>query len=138
MERIFIRQERGVPSQRLASLGRRVVPIRSWWQAALVLREMGHIQDDDLHAVMRSVYESSREDPWALAALAQDMLRRGWVQRDILHEIDGPPELIKALRFSVASLDGRGVESVPENAGSIDYLELLKSPDWNSRGQAKR
>ncbi len=138
VERIFIRQERGVPSRRLASLGRRVVPIRSWWQASLVLFEMGHLTQDNLRAVMQSVYESENHDPWPMAALAQDMLRRGWITKESLENVVGPLELIEALKFSVQSLSGRGVESNPERDEFIDYLGLLKSDEWNARGQAKR
>ena len=138
VERIFIRQERGVPSNRLADLGRRVVPIRSWWQAGIVLFEMGHLSQSDLGSVMESVYESEGRDPWPMAALAQDMLRRGWVKNQTLEQVVGPTELIDALMVSVRSLSGRGVQATPACDDSIDYLALLKSDAWNSRGQAKR
>jgi len=138
VERIFIRQERGVPSSRLASLGRRVVPVRSWWQAALVLREMDHIQDDTLQSVMRSVYQDEGEDPWALAALAQDMLRRAWVSQETIAAIRGPSDLEYALSDAVKSLGGHGVEVSEPMHEAIDYLALLKSDAWNARGQAKR
>jgi hypothetical protein len=138
VERIFIRQERGVPSHRLAALGRRVVPVRSWWQAALVLKEMGHIHADELHKVMHAVYETEGEDPWAIAALAQDMLRRTWIQRETLLSIAGPQVLEKAIASAVVSLGevGSGVRPVEE--GRVDYLALLDGGAWNSRGRAKK
>lgn len=138
IERIFIRQERGVPSQRLAALGRRVVPVRSWWQAALVLREMGHIEVDELHAVMTAVYERAGEDAWAIAALAQDMLRRAWVQADTLAEIQAPEVLADACRQAVAVLGGRGVAVGATDVGAVDYLALLDSGAWSARGRAKK
>jgi hypothetical protein len=138
VERIFIRQERGVPSHRLAALGRRVVPIRSWWQAALVLKEMGHIHAEELHNVMQAVYENEGEDPWAMAALAQDMLRRDLVQNDTVLSIRSSQVLDAAIQAAVASLDGRGAKLKTDDGMLVDYLALLDSGAWNSRGRAKK
>ena len=138
VERIFIRQERGVPVHRLAALGRRVVPVRSWWQAALVLNEMGHIDADQLQRVAQSVYENEGEDPWAMAALAQDMLRRSWITCETVLGVQGPEELEAAFQQAVDSLGGRGTTADSDNAGQVDYLALLESRAWNSRGRAKK
>jgi len=138
VERIFIRQERGVPSRRLAALGRRVVPVRSWWQAALVLKEMGHLHDDELHTVMRAVYEDEGEDPWAVAALAQDMLRRAWIQQETLLNIRGPKVLEASLSAAVKSLGGNGPQMDSVHVGKVDYLALLAGGAWNARGRANK
>jgi hypothetical protein len=137
VERVFIRQERGIPVHRLAALGPRVVPIRSWWQAALVLQQMGHLDARSTEAVMLRVFDEEGRDPWVMGALAQDVARRGWVEPDLFSALTGPDSLVEAVHRAVSSLGGRGVEKPPALEGSVDYLELLKTGAWTKHGRAE-
>lgn len=136
VERIIIRTERGVPAKRMADLGPRVVPIRSWWQAALVLMQMGHLDKNAVEKVLLSVYEGEQRDPWVVGALAQDIVRRGWVSADVLKGLDAPKPLQHAICSAVDGLNGRGIHEVRPLVDPIDYLALLDSGAWNKRGRA--
>lgn len=137
VERVFIRQERGVPVHRLATLGPRVVPIRSWWQAALVLQQMGHLDARSAEAVMLRVFEEEGRDPWVMGALAQDVARRGWVDPELFDALAGPATLVEAVHRAVSSLGGRGIEEHPPLDGAVNYVELLKTGVWSKRGRAE-
>ena len=136
VERIMIRSERGVPTKRLAMLGPRVVPIRSWWQAALVLLDMGHLDQSAVESVMYRVFESEKCDAWVLGALAQDIVRRGWVDPGLLTNLVGPPAIQEAMKSAVDALGGHGIDSIPTDFETIDYLALLNSGAWNKHGRA--
>jgi hypothetical protein len=136
VERIIIRSERGVPAKRMAELGPRVVPIRSWWQGALVLLTMGHLEKGSVERVMVRVYESEGRDAWVLGALAQDIVRRGWVPPRLLLTLDGPDTIRRALSSAVNALDGQGIQAIRPIEGPIDYLDLLSSGAWNKHGRA--
>jgi hypothetical protein len=137
VERIFIRLERGVPTHRLSALGPRVVPVYSWWQAALVLLEMGHLDLKQVQEVMAPVFWEEGTEPWVMGALAQDLLRRGWVQPETLMGLHGPPEIIDACVAAVQSLGGCGVEVSGPVDTKVDYIKLLKTGAWNKRGRAE-
>lgn len=137
VQRIFIRLERGVPTHRLSALGTRVVPVYSWWQAALVLLEMGHLDLKQVEQVMEPVFWEEGTESWVMGALAQDLLRRGCVQAETLMGLHGPPEIINACAVAVKSLGGRGVESVVPGDLKVDYMRLLKTGAWNKRGRAE-
>lgn len=136
VERIFIRSERGVPTRRMAVLGPRVVPIRSWWQAAMVLLKMGHIDAEVATDVLERVYELEGRDTWQVGALTQDLLRRGVVDTALLFGLDLPPELHAAMSDAASALDGRGQRPLMKEQPSIDYLALLASGEWNKHGKA--
>ncbi len=136
VERIFIRSERGVPTRRMAVLGPRVVPIRSWWQAAMVLLKMGHVDADVATDVLERVYELEGRDAWQVGALTQDLLRRGVVDTDLLLGLELPPELHAAMSAAASALDGRGQRPPMMDQPSIDYLALLESGEWNKHGKA--
>ena len=72
-----------------------------------------------------------------MAALAQDMLRRGRVSSATLLGIQGPVELQEMLQLAVASLQGHGVGLPNKFDQRIDYLSLLRSAEWSASGRAK-
>lgn len=80
VEDVFIRIDRGVPLASFRSLGPRVIPVFSWFQAALVLFARGRVGS----AAVSEVAAASAADPVNAAALAQDAVRRGLVARDTL------------------------------------------------------
>lgn len=135
VERVFIRQERGVSIERLAALGRRVVPVRSWWQGALVLAEMGHLSHSAVASVMIRVFEGEGRDPWVLGALAQDLVRRGCVGAECFDRLEGPEPLVASIQRAVSRLgpDSVGTDAV-RDGGGIDYMDLLTNRGWGSHG----
>ena len=135
VRRIFIRQERGVSANRFSALGARLVPIRSWWQAAAVLNECGDLSDSTVEAVMMRVYLMSGRDAWILGALAQDMVRRGWVSPAWFEALPGPKNLVTSVRDSVSRMDLHVIRPPSELLGPIDYMALLSGGGWGRHGQ---
>lgn len=136
VERIFIRSERGVPTRRMAALGPRVVPIRSWWQAAVVLLAMGHVNANVAVDVLKRVYEIEGRDAWQVGALTQDLLRRGVVEPGVLLALSLPEDIRSAVVGAVSAMGGRGLRPLVRDQPSIDYIELLASGEWNKHGKA--
>ncbi len=132
VERIFIRLERRSAPQRFAALGARLVPVHSWWQAALVLFGAGHIDAFATVRVLRSVWESRGRDTWAICGLTQDILRRGHVDAEVL----GRLELPEALRGELLRAGERvGSLSAPAAASAaVDYVRLLQR--WKRKAGA--
>jgi len=125
VERVFIRLERRLPPQRFAALGSRVVPVHSWWQAALVLFEAGHLSLSDVLGVLEAVFAEVGRDPFALAGLTQDIVRRGHVRADVLDRL---PADLPALAWCRQALTELGPRLPSAEGGQpVDYLGLLQS-----------
>ena len=134
VDRIFIHLDRGVPTARFEPLGSRVVPVHSWFQAALVLYGEGHLDARGVLAVVREVTRSSGLGAVGIANLFQDIARRGFVRADALERFSDEvqtdePELstvLEACRRRVGWLgpDLRVRAAVPEQ--DIDYLDLVQ------------
>ncbi len=122
VDRIFIRLARGVPPARFAPLGRRVVPVHGWWQAALVLWQADRIGQPGVEA-LRAALEGAggAGAAFALEGLTQDIVRRGFVEADRVAALPGPP-LLRARPW--ISPDA-GAPQLPD--GPVDYLGLLRS-----------
>ncbi len=128
VERIFIRQERRVPPARFRALGPRVVPVSSWWQAALVLLEAGHLEPADVAEVLEAVLSRGGLDAWNLAALAQDVVRRGHVSAAVADRVEGPARVVEAVRRAVARLSATRPRPAPPAPG--DLAALVR--DWRA------
>lgn len=127
VERIFIRLEKGVPPQRFASLGARVVPVHSWFQAALVLFELGHISAQSAARVRDAVIRDGGRDAWAVGALCQDLVRRGHVGAGTVGALAGPPDLVRACTEAVKRV-GPAVAVGPADADAVpDYVALVRA-----------
>jgi len=72
VEGVFIHVDRGVPVDTYAPLGSRVIPVHSWFQAAVVLWSRGIVDADALREVARQAELS----PHAIVGLLQDLRRR--------------------------------------------------------------
>lgn len=125
VERVFIRLERRVPPLRFAPLGRRVVPIHSWWQAALVLWDVEHLALPDLLKVLEAVFIEVGRDPFAIAGLTQDIVRRGHCSSDILARLPLGHEALALCAAALTEVAPR--PPVLERSGPVDYLGLLQS-----------
>jgi hypothetical protein len=76
VEDVFIHLDRGTPPDRFARLGPKVIPIFSWFQAALVLFSRGRIDADGAVEVARACMADDRLGDAAMAGLTQDIVRR--------------------------------------------------------------
>lgn len=132
---IFIHLDRRMPPARFRPLGARVVPVYSWFQAALVLYGTGQVDIEGLEQVARAVMEDTRWDQ-ALANHFQDIVRRGHLrladaermQRE-LAAAGADPEVSTVLgecRRRAALLGDQVRYRPPEAPESIDYVKLLK------------
>jgi hypothetical protein len=133
VDRVFIHLDRGVPTGRFEPLGSRVVPVHSWFQAALVLYGVGHLDARGVLAVVREVSRTSALDVVGIANLFQDIARRGHVPLDALERFSDEVEtdeedlvpVLEACRRRVGWL-GRADRTRPHVPdGDIDYLDLV-------------
>ncbi len=135
VQRIFIRLDRGVPTARFDQLGPRVVPVHSWWQAALVLVGSGLLEPGRAGEVLKKVTLQEQLDDWAIAALTQDVVRRGHVDPSVISSIGLSKALCDACTRAIGHLDG--VDSRPVRAtGTIDYVALIRQgamSGWTGR-----
>jgi hypothetical protein len=114
VERIFILLSGRVQPESLAVLGSRVLPVRSWLQAALVLVGSGEISVEGF----KRVYSSMGLDLPVAKALCEDACARGLVSELSLKQLNGElPELVENLS-SVAYCE-------PKRPDNLDYIQLL-------------
>ena len=133
VDRIFIHLDRGVPVSRFRPLGGRVVPVQSWYQAALVLYAGGRIDAADVIDVAREVVAAETFGATSLASLLQDLVRRGHVRRAdmerLVREMEGEPEVAMVVERSARLLDHLGDRPryrPPVPPSGIDYVALLR------------
>lgn len=134
-ERIFIRLERRRPTQHFRCLGTRVVPVVSWWQAALVLLADGDLRPAHAADVAQAVFGERDDAAWALAAQTQDIYRRGCVTADEVAEVPLPVAWRGAV---LRALQGCPAPSLARRRGPPDvlpdYAALLATwdrKDWS-------
>ncbi|MEL6348990.1 MAG: hypothetical protein AAFV53_38150 [Myxococcota bacterium] len=129
VERIFIHLERGTPPGKFSVLGHRVVPVFSWWQAALVLFGEHRLSHDGLMEVLQEVISAEGLTDWSVAGLAQDMVLRGHLSAAILDRLPG------ALGKRCQQAIGRITPPPPRSMTprTVDYLALLKG--WEDGGR---
>lgn len=123
VDQVFIHLERASPPSRFAPLGPRVVPVFSWWQAALVLHGRGRVSAEGLAAVTEEVISTEGLDDWAFSALAQDIVRRGHLSPEVLAPLAEVGETFRRCADAVARIKPPAPERQPEK---IDYLSLLQ------------
>jgi len=129
VEDIFIRVDRGVPMSTFDMLAGRVTPIFSWLQAAVLLRERDRLGTEGLVTVARACAEEGQLTDRAIAALMQDLVRRGLISIDSLLDIFAEaPNLAPvraAVEKSVALLKGSSREHAVK--GIPDYIGFLRA-----------
>ncbi|MFT4979979.1 MAG: hypothetical protein ACI8S6_005891, partial [Myxococcota bacterium] len=126
VEDVFIHLERSSPPHRFAALGHRVVPVFSWWQAALVLHERGRLDGESLASVMEEIIEAETLSVWGLSGLAQDLVRRGHASPGVLDEVPGDAAA-HCRKVLVRIPDQRPPTPVPP--GELDYIGMLQRWD---------
>ncbi|RME26850.1 MAG: hypothetical protein D6798_05810 [Deltaproteobacteria bacterium] len=125
VERIYIRLERRVPAVRFRPLGPRLVPVHSWWQAALCLYQDGHLDVDALMSVLDAIRRERGLDSFALAGLTQDIVRRGHLAASVLDGVEREDPWLDACRVAVDQLRDRD-HAPPPQPETIDYVRLVR------------
>lgn len=122
VEDIFIRLDRGTAPRRFARLGRKVHPVSSWFQAAMVLHARGRIDMDGVADVAAECRLA--ETPAHCTSLVVDAVRRHLVEADLAVSI--LESIAPALALPTADRL-RSTDRVPlaEYAELPDYLGFL-------------
>lgn len=132
VHRIFIRLERPRAPEAFAALGRRVVPVHSWWQAALVLLADGHITGRAAGAVLAELVASGA-DGFTIASLTQDIVLRGFVSADILDGIEGTRDWLDPALQALQRLPERpALAPLSPPVQAPDYISLVRG--WDRHG----
>ncbi len=122
VERIFIRLDRGEDRRDFTPLGTRVIPVRTWFEAALVLCGSGELDGE----AFARVYAASRLGEGDAKEGVRRMLERGAVNMDVARRVlalvDDP-----GLTAATALLhEGDWAYRPPAPAPGMDYLELVR------------
>lgn len=123
VDRIFIRLDRGRPLTLFAPLGSRVIPVTSWFEAALTLYSAGELSGDSVQRVRESVGLPDAE----LVGYFASVLARGFVEPSALLRLLGevPPDpMWAACERELAK--GSFSYRPPLPPPGVDYLDILK------------
>lgn len=130
VDRIFIRLARRHPSTRFAPLGSRVVPVHSWWQAALVLVEDGRLPEDAAAEVLADCMRAGALDAFAVAGLTQDIVRRRGCSVSTVERIPMDSGLQQAVLGVLRRVPDPGPAQPPQGpAEDLDLGDLVR--DWS-------
>lgn len=127
VDRIFIRLDRGVERWSFEALSPRVVPVRTWLEAAIVIGASGELAADSLCRV----HDAGTYGVADVAEAAGSLLRRGLVDREALQRLSvalGGHPLSGLLSLSLVETP----EAPPHvERPRVDYLELVRA--WKAR-----
>ena len=133
VERIFIRIERGIPPRIFRNLGSRLIPIYSWFQAALVLYGADRLKASEVQAVTLEVMSGKGHGDLALGNLFQDIVRRGHVPLSAMGRLvdelqdERLAQLIDRCRNRVNWLGKDDARyRAPAPPGAVDYVQLFQ------------
>lgn len=127
VDHIFIRVHRGLPIKCYGALGPRVIPVFSWYQAAVILHIAGKLSLLGLEQTAESCVLSGQLSHQQLSWLTQDLVRRGLL--DIEHYVrtlktsDSLAPLIPHLIQTSQDLGGMSQRTVEPQ---IDYLSFVR------------
>ncbi len=127
VDRIFIRLDRGVERWSFAALGARVVPVRTWFEAALALAASGELPAEGL----ARVHDAGTYSPEDVGEAAASLLRRGLVDPRALANAAtglGDHAIVKVVHQAIAGTTC--TETLPGPVAG-DYLELVRA--WKAR-----
>jgi len=130
VDRIFIRLARSAPPDQFAPLGSRLVPVHSWWQAALVLAWLGHIPAAAADEVLAEAGAGMDDLAWVASGLAQDLARRGHLPREVIPELIGAPQVRAAVAGALSRMGPSAPPVVELPPTGSDYLRLARS--WST------
>lgn len=137
VERVFIHLDRRSPVSRFLAFGWRIVPVYNYFQAALVLFDMNALA----HEGFLQVLTAMREKGYTAARLAnsyQDLVRRGYVNRESIFEFEealdsaaksessiSGAKFVSAFRAAISTLDEHVLQT-PRRDVTPNYLTLIE------------
>lgn len=134
VERVFIHLDRRSPVARFRAYGWRVVPVYNYFQAAMVLFDMGMLEADALSNILREMQEH-HYGATRLANSLQDIVRRGYATRDLAQRVSEVlrgesrgqgPDFHKAFEAALSQLPS--ASDIPELQHSLpDYRTLFEA-----------
>ncbi len=128
VEDIFIHLDRNTPPTAFSRLGPRVIPVFSWFQAAVLLWLRGRLDAEAVAEVARAAADEASLDERALAGLVQDLVRRGWLNVDdvwrLLDEATALGPARDAIRAAIGWLGPAPATARP--AQVTDYVGFLR------------
>jgi hypothetical protein len=131
VEDIFIHLDRGVPIRAFAELSPRVIPVFSWFQAAVVLWVRGRIAPAGVVEVAKRCHAARKTgSESAIAGWIQDLVRRGHVTVEQCQSLLTACHELAVTEGAVRrSLDALGSAPRPQpraRTSALDFLEALK------------
>ncbi len=121
VDRIFIRLDRNAPVSLFEPLGTRVVPVRSWFQAALVLYGSGELEAEGLDRVLGTCSIPTG----GLAPYVEEILERGAVAADALHSLFHDRRDTPAWSPALPLLDRAWTPRPPSPPSAVDWVRLV-------------
>lgn len=143
VHRILIHLDRQTSPSQFRDYGPRVVPFYNYLQAAIVLREDGHVSAEAVLRVASELVQHHRFDADALARSYFELVRRGHVRKSpvealgrALSDLSGRLPTLHELTTMVEQLADREIEptALPETP-VMDYLALA---DTHRGGKNRR
>jgi len=127
---IFIHLKYRTPLNRFEGLGPQVIPIHSWFQAAILLWRRGRVDAKGVAATANACAIQQSLTETHLANLVQDLVRRGMLQpAEALELLQSNPRfepLLKPTKESIKQL-GEIVPQAPRDHATVEgYLAFLK------------
>ena len=121
VERVFIRIHRGLKMRSFRKLGPNIIPVFSWFQAALVLFVHDRLDADGLMNCLESCIASGNLSSTQVGFLVQDLVRRGALDLATLIEKSQGLDQLNALRVELIQIQN--------DLGSLQALPQL-TPDY--------
>ncbi len=123
VDRIFIRLDRGRPREHFEALGSRVLPIRSWLEAAIVLYGAGEVAADGVARVAKAVALPERDH----VALCVHALEHGWVAAEAVQRlVEELPAGSAWHSCGQQAARGGWTYRAPCAPERVDYVEVLR------------
>ena len=128
VERIFIRLARRHAAARFAPFGTRLVPVHSWWQAALVMCQDGRIGVDVAAEVLAECIAAGALDAFSVSGLTQDIVRRGGCSAELVAAVPMEAPVRSAVERALARLPS-GLRALPPAPPEdpVDYGALVRA-----------
>lgn len=124
VDRIFIRLDRGRPLTIFEPLGSRLVPVQSWFQAALVMYGSGELDAGGVVRVATAALLTEAE----MVSLFGGILALGAVDPADMARLLGEVEPAAVWSACRAVLEGGAFTyRAPAPPGGVDYLDVLRS-----------
>lgn len=137
VERVFIHLDRRSPMRRFTSYGWRVVPVYNYFQAAIVLFDMGMLSDHALGEIVTAMGVADYT-PGRLANSLQDLMRRGYVSSDLAQRMRASLEATLGNTVTAGYLDPLEA-SIAAMPALGDWAELPReTPDYRLLFESQR